>query len=407
MQLSCDLVVACRTPRGTLCALCWGYAGDNTARAVGTHSHLSSCRTASYIAATVTASHQQLQRALSSSSGGSSSSGSSSSSDGSVGGPVAQELFAACAWLFGPHSALQLLQRPNPLQLQLPPQASAGVYRQLLEAQLLDLQACMDLLSSSSGLVNRDNSPVSKDPERVEQVSRVLGVYRDLLKELGCGGCHVCLGDYLQHKRDVEAAEAEAREQARLQMIRQRAETARLGEVAQQQEQHGAAGGGRASPTQPRQHRQAQNPEEVLAAMQGLRVGSQQQQQERQARPSRSRSGQEQQRGVDGLGSRSSSGGGSRSSRGGGQDRRQASAPPNVSAAAVQHPSRGHQQVHQSPADIGQQLGVALQRAQLNTRGRKAPTSRLAASAGLAGGGGCGGVGGKQQNSHHVALPEQ
>jgi hypothetical protein len=151
-------------------------------------------------------------------------------------------------------------------------------------------------------------------------------------------------------------------------------------------------------------------PEEVLTAMQGLRVGSQQQQQERQARSGRSRSGQGQQYGDDGLGSRSSSGGGnSRSSRGGVQERWQVVASQGAPAAAVQYPSRGHQQqVHQAPADVGQQLGVALQRAQQhNSRGGQvAPAvgSRLAASAlaGLVSGGGV-----KQQSSQqHVVYAE-
>lgn len=220
----------------------------------------------------------------------------------------------------------------------------------------------MELLSNSSGLVNRDNSPVSKDLAKVDAIGKVLGLFKQVLRELGCTGCHVCLGDYLAHQREIEAKEAEQREQERQEMRRQQEQQRR--ELLLRQ----------GLDPDDWQQQQQQMPE-VLAAMQGLRVSSGSSVRQQQQRPRRSRSGQQQQQQqqYDGLGdslraSSSSSGGGGRSSGSfsRGHERRQASAPPDI-PATVQHPSRRQQQHQQGVAyrvereGVAQQVGVGSQ----------------------------------------------
>jgi hypothetical protein len=273
---------------------------------------------------------------------------------------------------------LQLRGVPNPLRPQLQQDVAAALCYQL-QQQLDQLGDCMDLLACSSGLVNRDNSSVSKDPARVALIARALDLYRQLLQGLECSGCHVCLGDYLQHRREIEAREAEEREQQRQQMLRQQEERRReLLALRCAEDLNGDW------------QQQQQMPEEVLAAMQGLRVGSSSSgggssshQQQRQPHPRRSRSGQQYDATVvDGL------------LAGRGHDRRQASAPLGV-PALVQHPSHRQQQKQQGSGvhtiDLGHQLGIAQQRVKVAVTSRsqsdgsslhEAPVgSRLAASA--------------------------
>jgi hypothetical protein len=274
---------------------------------------------------------------------------------------------------------LQLRGVPNPLRLQLQQEGASALCDQL-QQQLDQLGDCMDLLSCSSGLVNRDNSSVSKDPARVALITKALKLYGQLLKGLGCSGCHVCLGDYLQHRREIEAREAEEREQQRQQALRLQ-EKRRLELLAQR---------GADDPHDDWQQQQQRMPDEVLAAMQGLRVGSSSSgggssshQQQRQPHPRRSRSGQQYDATVvDGL------------LAGRGHDRRQASAPLGV-PALVQHPSHRQQQKQQGSGvhttDLGHQLGIAQQRVKVAVTSRsqsdgsslhEAPVgSRLAASA--------------------------
>jgi hypothetical protein len=265
-----------------------------------------------------------------------------------------------------------------------------------LKQQLESLQDAMSLLACSSGLVNKDNTSVSKDPEMCELIAQALEVYRQLLRGLGCGQGqgeerHVCLGDFLAHRIVIEQREAVERERQRQEMLRVHEELRRKEALLQQQQslQDGSTGSGDLGEevTALQQRLPA-----VLAAMQGLNVGSGSSgggsgsSNPRQSRPRRSGSGQQQQQqeqqGVQPprqqgrhAGGGSSSGGG-RSGRE--QGRRQGSAPAHLQAAQASAQDRQpRQRALQSAAhsaSFSSGLDVAQQRA-LQPAAHSAPHS--------------------------------
>jgi hypothetical protein len=227
-------------------------AGDNTARSVGTHNHLSSCKTAAYIAATCAASHQQLQQALSSSN--------SSSSSPESG------IISVYAWLFGPQAMVLLRDTPCALSQQLQ-QVSPGwwVY---LEQQLQQLGDVQELLSNSTGLTNNDKTSLRNDPDKICRVQQALKLFRKLMDAMGCQEHHVCLGDYLQHRRQVEQQEQEEGVRQRQVMLEQQRRAELHSSSSPQLGIHAAVG-----------HVGQQESPEVVAAMKGLNIHGRQQQQ--------------------------------------------------------------------------------------------------------------------------------
>lgn len=313
---------------------------------MGTRNSLASCNTAAYIAATFSASAQHLKRTLS-----------SSSSNGSSTAAPACDVLTAFAWLFGPHAVLQLPGLPQPLSQQLKQQVPAALCDEL-QQQLEALQNCVELLSASSSLINRNNSSIGTDPVRAELIQTALGLYRQLMQGLGCQQHHVCLGDFMRERRELEQQQAEQRE-------RERQERLRLQEEWQRQQ------------LQAQQQQQSQLPQ-VLAAMQGLGLGaapkqSKQQQPQQGSRPHRPSVQQQLQHSQSGgsssrhsqhvaeLNGTNSSG----SSRSKGNSRRQASAPPDLVH---------HQQQQDQP--LQQQRQLSSQRRQQQQQQQPLPQQR-------------------------------
>ncbi|KAF6264787.1 hypothetical protein COO60DRAFT_21464 [Scenedesmus sp. NREL 46B-D3] len=234
-------------------------SGDNTARSVGSHNHLSCTNSARYIAWAVNTSAQLLREALGGKPaadaatptaaaaagvsadtaagitpmlGGMSLEGTAaaaapgspgvcsladwlgsannnnSSSAASCAEPACQRMLSAFAWLFGPPAVLQLSQRsllPVPLlrqvDVRLPPDELSRV-----AAEAAGLGDCWAALANSSSLSCPDSkNRCLADPLKVQQIQRALRLFRRLMQGLEpqeqqqqlC----VCMGDFLEWRR--------------------------------------------------------------------------------------------------------------------------------------------------------------------------------------------------------------
>jgi hypothetical protein len=168
-----------------------------------------------------------------------------------------------------------VLLRGTPCSLSQQLQQVSPAWWEYLEQQLQQLGDVQDLLANSTGLTNNDKTSLRNDPGKISRVQQAVKLFRKLMDAMGCTGHHVCLGDFLQHRKQLEKQEAEQRERER-QAMRQQLEQQRRSELhsssCPQLQPHAAAS-----------HADQQEPPEVVAAMKGLSIHSRQQQQQPRA----------------------------------------------------------------------------------------------------------------------------